>query len=168
MNYIIFGNILALIASLLMVVTGLLNEKKKILLVQSIQLMFFVFSNLVLKGFSGAIVNFISLIRNILGYKDKLHLKEKIIITVLSISLGIYFNNLGFVGLLPIISTVVYIWCMTVKDVSKFKMLLIFTMIMWFIYDFSIKSYTSSVFDFVTALANIITLIKLKINRIKN
>ena len=63
--------------------------------------------------------------------------------------------------MLPLVSTVTYIWLMTVKDVTKFKILIIFTMILWAIYDFTIKSYTSCTFDVLTVIANIVSIIRI-------
>ena len=76
--------------------------------------------------------------------------------------LSLKFNNLGLLGLLPMISTVTYIWLMNIKDVCKFKLLIAFTMLLWFIYDIMIKSYTSSVFDFVSMIANLITIFHMR------
>ena len=163
MNLLI-GNIIALVASILMVYSGIVKNKKKVIYIQSLQIGLFVVSNLVLNGISGAIINGISFIRNILCYKNKLGFKEKIIITCFSTILTIYFNNLGLVGYLPLISTTIYLWLMTIKDVKKFKILMIFTIILWCIYDFSIQSYTAGLFDTLTILANIISLIKIKEN----
>ena len=124
---IIIGNIIALIASILMVYSGMLKQKKKILYFQTVQIGLSVISNIILGGITGAIINALSLIRNILCYKDKLGIKEKIVITILAIILTFKFNNLGYIGLLPLISTVSYIWLMNVEDVRKFKLLIIFT-----------------------------------------
>ncbi|MGN1299212.1 MAG: YgjV family protein [Candidatus Scatovivens sp.] len=159
---IIIGNIIALVASILMVYSGMLKQKKKILYFQTVQIGMFVVSNIILGGMTGAIINVLSMIRNILCYKDKLGLKEKIIITVLSVILTFRFNNLGYIGALPLISTVVYIWLMNIKDVKKFKLLIAFTMLMWFIYDVAIKSYTSAIFDFMGIVANIVTIFQIK------
>ena len=120
-----------------------------------------VISNIILGGITGAIINALSMIRNILCYKNKLGLKEKIIITILAIILTFKFNNLGYIGLLPLISTVSYIWLMNIKDVRKFKLLIIFTMLMWLIYDVVIKSYTSAIFDFMSIIANMLTLLQI-------
>ena len=162
MIQLIIGNIIALIASILMVYSGIIKKKKKIILVQTIQIGLSGISSLVLGGFTGAIINAINLFRNILSYKEKLALKEKIIIIILSVTLSLIFNNLGIIGLLPIISTVTYVSLMTTKNVVKFKLLIIFTMLMWGIYDFYIKSYTSAAFDLTNIVANIIAIYQLK------
>ena len=145
-----------------MVYSGVIKQKKKIIYIQTLQISLSVISNMILGGITGAIINALNFIRNILCYKDKLGLKEKIIITLLAVILSIAFNNLGLVGILPLISTIVYLWLMNVKDVKKFKFLIIFTMLLWFIYDIYIKSYSSAIFDFMTIIANIISIIQLK------
>ena len=149
------GNIIALVASILMVYTGIIKEKKKILLVQGTQIGLSVISNLVLGGITGAIINALSFVRNILCYYDKFELREKITFITLSILLTIRFNTQGWIGYLPLISTVTYISLITIKDVVKFKYLIIFTMVLWAIYDFSIKSYTSGIFDIFTVITNL-------------
>lgn len=164
----IIGNIIALIASVIMVYSGLLKSKKKILYAQTIQICLSVVSNIVLGGIVGAIVNFISAIRNILCYKDKLNLVSKIIITIFVTGLSIKFNNIGMIGLLPLISTITYLWLMNTKNIVYFKLLIMFTMILWFIYDLFIKSFTSSIFDMMTVITNVYSIIKIKnSNRIK-
>jgi len=158
---IVIGNIIALIASILMFYSGYLKEKKKILYIQTVQIGLSVVSNLVLGGISGAIINALSFIRNVLCYKDKLNNLAKIIISILATFLILKYNNLGLMGLLPLISTVVYIWLMNIKDVKKFKLLIAFTMLLWGIYDFYIKSYTSALFDLLNLVINIITMFQI-------
>lgn len=163
MIYLVIGNAIALIASILMVYSGIIKEKKKIIYVQTLQIGLLVISNLVLGGFTGAIINSLSIIRNILCYKDKLRLIAKLIIITLSIILSLTFNNLGFIGLLPLISTVIYILLMDTKNIIKFKILTIFTMILWLIYDINIKSYISVIFYIMNIAANIISIFQLQI-----
>lgn len=153
----ILGNIVALIASILMVISGSLKDRKKIIYVQTLQIIAFTISDLILGGYTGAIINVISLIRNNLSYVDKLTTMPKIILITLSIVLSICFNNLGLVGMLPVISMVSFTLLMNIKDVIKFKLLIIFTMILWFTFDLCIRSYTSAIFDFFSIIANIFT-----------
>lgn len=164
---IVIGNIVALIASILMVYTGFIEKKKKIIYIQIIQAGLFVASNLILNGITGAIISIIGCIRSILCYKNKLGLKEKIILTIISVVFSLTLNNNGIIGLLPMASTIVYMWLMNVKDEVKFKYLNIFTTTMWLIYGLSINSYTSSGFNIATIIANFITISKMKRNNKK-
>jgi hypothetical protein len=165
---IIIGNIVALIGSILLVYSGLIKPKKKILYVQTIQIGVLVISNLILGGITGAIINTLSCIRNILCYKNKLGKKEKVIITILAIIFSVAFGNFTLIDMLPLISMVAYLWLMNVKDVVKFKILIIFNTVFWLIYDIYIKSYTSAVFDFLCIVANIVSIIQIKVKSNKN
>ena len=162
MSNIVIANIIALIASLLMVYTGIIKRKDRIIFIQTIQIGLSVLSNIILGGITGAIINAISCIRNILCYKEKLGKLAKALIIIASIVPSLMFNNLGFIGILPIISAVTYTLFMDTKDIIKFKYLTIFIMFLWGTYDLCIKSYSSAVFDFMTIIANIISIIKIK------
>lgn len=161
MSYIVIGNIIALIASIAMVYAGILKDKKQILSAQTVQCGLFILSNIILGGIPGAIVNFLSCIRNILCYKGKLGIFEIVILATLSVSLTVIFNELGIIGLLPMISTVLYIFFMNTKSLVKFKILVIFTTVLWLIYDICIKSYTSALFDLFCVITNVISLIQI-------
>lgn len=156
------GNIVGLISSLIMIYSGSIKDKKRIVFVQGIQISVYSISCLILGGITGVVVSVINLFRNILCYKEKLGIKEKVLISVLSISISIYFNNLGLLGYCPLIGTITYLWFMDIKDVVKFKYLIIFTMSTWSIYNFIIKSYTTMVFNIITIIVSIISIIKIK------
>ena len=162
MSNLIIGNIIALIGSILMVCTGLIKKKDKIIFVQTIQIGLMIISNFVLGGITGAITNIISCIRNILCYKNKLNKIAKTLIIIASAICAILFSNTGFVSLLPLFCTIIYTLFMNIKDVIKFKWLIIFTMIIWLIYDIYIKSYTSSIFDFMSVITNMFSIYKIK------
>lgn len=159
---IVLGNIIALIASLIMVYTGVIKTKKKIVFVQMVEILLFALSSFILGGYSGTVVNIICAIRNWLSYKDRLGFKEKFLLVVVGGFISIYFNNLGLIGLLPVIGLVVYTCFMNIKDVVKFKLLNIFVIFMWAIFDFCIMSYTSFILDFMTIITSINAIIVLK------
>ena len=159
---VLLGNVIALIACLLMVYSGFIKKKKNILLIQSIQIGLSALSNILLGGFTGAIINALNCLRNILCYKNKLNIVWKIVITILSIVLSIVFNNKGLIGYLPLVSALIYLWLMGEKDVVKFKLLIIFTIAFWIVYDFVIKNYVSFAFDIGTIFANLISIYTIK------
>lgn len=160
-NYVIIGNAVALLASIVMVYAGILKDKKQILFAQTVQCGLFILSNIILGGISGAIVNFLGCIRNVLCYKGRLGIFEIIILTILSVGLTVIFNDLGIIGLLPMISTVSYIFFMNTKSIVRFKFLVIFTTVLWLIYDIFIRSYTSALFDLFCVITNTISLIQI-------
>lgn len=161
MELVIIGNIIAFIASIIMVYSGYIKDKKKILYAQTIQIGLFILSNIVLGGITGAIINVLNCIRNILCYKERLNNIVKIVLIVIATILTICFNNLVIIGLLPLASMILYVLFMNTKDVVKFKYLILSTMVLWLIYDFSIKSYVSTCFDILTIVTNIISIIQI-------
>ena len=161
MNLVI-GNLISLIACILMVYLGLIKNKKRIIFLQTIQIFLMALSNLVLNGITGTIINSISCFQNILCYYDKLNLMWKILINFIAVSLSLYFNNIGLIGLLPAISMFLYTFFMDVKNIIKYKNLVILTMVLWLIYDIKINAYVSAVFDFLNIVTNIISIISIK------
>ena len=157
MNTIIIGNIIALIAASFSLIIGILKNRKKIIYIQIIQSFTFTLSNIILGGFSGAIANFISTFRNILSYKEKLTKAMIIIIILVSTILTLIFNNLGFIGLLPLFYTIIYTLFINIKDEIKFKIIIIITSFFWLIYDITIKAYTSTFFDIYVIITSAIT-----------
>ena len=162
---ILIGNILALIASIVMVVASYIKNKEKFLIVQSIQIFLFVLSNIVLGGYSGAIVNALSVLRNLLCYKNRLTKTWIIILCILMIVLSTIYNTNGLIGLLPIIASVMFTVNINTKNALSLKIMVVISFTLWLIFDFAIKSYVSSLFDgigIITACVAIIQLIKLK------
>lgn len=161
MIQLVCGNIVALIASILMVYSGSIKDNKKIIYIQTIQISLLTASTLILGGYTGAIVNLISIVRNILCYKDKLTNNIKIVLVLLCIPPSLMFNNLGFLGLLPLMSTIIFTCFMNVKSTIKLKYLLILTLSFWVIYDILIRSYTSAIFEFLAIIIHTVTICQL-------
>lgn len=160
MNYLLLANIIALIGSLFMVVASYVKSDKLCIMLQSVQIFMFVISNILLKGITGVIINALSLVRNILTYKRKLTKLLKYSLLTLIVILSIIFNNLGIIGYLPLIGTVVFTIFIDNKDNFKFRLSLTFSVFMWLIYDVYIMSYSSAVFDFFSFVGGIVTLIR--------
>ncbi len=145
---IILGNILALIGSILMLYIAILKSKKKILYFQS-------------SGYTGAIANVVGIVRNILCYKNKLNIYFKLIISILLLILSLFFDSFTLIRTLPIISGILYTWLMEIKNIIKFKLLIVVTIVLWLIYDIYIKSFVSALVDVLTISTNIITMYQL-------
>ena len=92
-NIELIANIVGLVGALLMVLMGCLKKKKDVLLAQNAQLVLLGISNVMMGGYIGAIVNVIAIFRNILCSKGKLNLFWVIIITMVTIVMGVLFNG---------------------------------------------------------------------------
>lgn len=167
MNKIILGNIIAFLAASLAIIVGIIKNKNKILHIQNIQYIAFAISNIILGGVSGIITNLISILRNILCYKEKLTNTISTLIILISVILTLKFNNLGLIGLLPLIANSIYTIFLNTKDEFKFKILIIVTMTLWIIYDLTIKSYSSAIIEIISTFLCIVTAFEIYINRKK-
>ena len=165
MNTIILGNIIALVAASISIIIGIIKSKKKILYIQTIQYITYAIADFILGGITGAISNLISIFRNVLCYKEKLNKVMVILIILLSTVLTLMFNNLGFIGLLPLFNNIIYTLFINIKDEFKFKILILIQMILWLIYDLTIKAYTSAIFEVITIISCIITAYQIYINK---
>ena len=165
---IIIGNIVALVASCIMVYSGYLKKKDKILLVEIIHNFLFALSNFILGGITGSIVNLICISRNYLCYTEKLSNMAKVILLSLTLVLSVLFNRIGIIGYFPVISFTIYTLFINTKNIIRFKILIIFIMTLWVLHDIYIKSYVSAGFDLMCIISNTVALIQIKIRSIKN
>lgn len=157
----IIGNIISLVASIIMIISGYVKSRQKTLYWQTIQVGLSTIACFVLGAISGGIVNLLSIPRNILAYKDKLLFQIKLIIWLTTISLSIYFNTNGIIGYFPLISTTTYIFLMDKLTGIKFKVLTIFTMVIWTVHDFYVKNYVQVAFNVSTVIASIIAIYRI-------
>ena len=154
----IIGNIIMLIASILMVISGLPKDKKTIIRLQTIQIGLMTLGNLLLGSMPGAISNSFNIVRNLLSYYNKLGIIQK---TGLVIIHAILFNNIGIFVLFPILASGLFTALMTTKNIKMFKLLCIFTSMLWLVHDLYIDAYTSVFFDILTITTNIIGIYRL-------
>lgn len=162
MNYLLIGNAIALLGSLVMIGIGFLKKKETILLAQCLQCLLMGVGNLVLGGFTGFLSNVVTIIRNLVAFKKDFTTPLKIIFILLQVIPAIKINTLGLIGWLPILAACVFTWYMDTKSDITFKIVIISTMIMWAIYDIVIQNYVAFTFDLFTIASNSYTLIKLK------
>ena len=164
MIYVLIANIIAFIASLILIYTGYLKDKKQILLFQIIQFILFIISYLLLGAFTGVILNFLGIIRNTLSYFKKLSKPFIFILSILSIIFTIKYNTFGLIGLLPLIGVILYTCFMNTENIIKFKLLIINALVLSTIYDIVVMSYSSAVFNIITIILSINAIYKIKTN----
>ncbi|MCQ2558887.1 MAG: YgjV family protein [Oscillospiraceae bacterium] len=159
MNHIILGNIIALVGSLIMASLGLIKDEKKLLTVQNIQFAVFTVGNLVLGGITGAIANFVSMLRNILCIKINFGLGWKLFFIALQSVLSLVFNNAGLLGLLPVFAACIFTLCMGFSNELLLKSAIVLGQLAWAVYDFNIMNYTTLVFDILAVCSSMYAII---------
>lgn len=102
------GNLCSLLATITDSISAAQKTAKRVLLVQSLSQLIYCIGTLVLKGYSGAVQNVVSILRNLVAIKN---ISSKFIewsLVVIAAVLGLYFNNLGLTGLLPVVANLQY------------------------------------------------------------
>lgn len=155
---VIAANIIDFVACILMVATGSIKKKGRILGVQIIQMLMQGVSTLLLGAFTGVVNNLIACLRNYLCYKDKLNIFWKAGIISVSIVLTELFNDQGLLGIIPLVICTVYILLMDLPNPIHFKLLVTSTLFPWTYYHFCIGAYTAAVFDMLCIVTNVITI----------
>ena len=158
----IIGNALAFVASVLMVVVGIIKDKKKIIFWQTIEIIFAGVSYIVLGSYTAAINMGISSARNILYYKEKLSTSAKIVLAILYTVLSLVFNNVGLIGIVLLGGSIASLFIVEIKNVVIFKLFAMLGMFVWAVHDISVQSYVAFIFDIGTIIALFISMFQIR------
>ena len=161
--YLILGNILSLAASVCTAISVVKKNKTDFMHWQVGNTLFAILTNIALLSYSGVTTNSISLVRNVLAYKNKLSAVMTFVILVMSISLGFFFNNRGIIGILPVLSSASYTFCIYVtKNERPLRYVLIVDLSVWAMYYLYIQAYPSVI---TYMILNVWTVIQIFKNR---
>lgn len=156
MNTILLGNLVSGIGCLIMVGIGLLRKKSHILIAQCVQCGFMGFGNLILGGVSGFIANIVTILRNLVFVKRPATTGLKIFFIVLQVLLSLNSLGGGLICWLPIFAAALFTWYLDTKSITKLKIVIIITQVMWLIYDIYYRNYIATAFDIMTMVSNLI------------
>lgn len=157
---IVIGNIIMTVASIIMVCIGLLKTKKQVLWWQSLQIGLMAVASLFLGTIPGFIADIIGIVRNVLSYKSKLNKVMQVLLSLIAVICILAFNNIGWLGLLPMAAAVTYTLAINTQNVKTLKIVLLLTMIMWAVHDFAVQSYVSCAFDIFSAITCVIGILR--------
>ena len=104
----ILGNLCSFFAMITDSISATRKTPKAVLLVQNISQAFYGIGTLLLKGYSGAVQNIVSILRNFAAIKNIQSKWIQWLFIVLGVVLGILFNNIGPLGYLPVIANLQY------------------------------------------------------------
>lgn len=149
----ILGNIFSLCAVICLAVSVLKKSKKSLIGWQVLDTCFFIASTFVLKSYSAVVTNTVSLVRNLFAYKGKLDKKMTWLFCGVIVIIGLYLNNRGVIGWLPVIASVQYTICLYVtKNEQQMRWALAFNLLFWFVHDAYIQAYPAALNDLGVSL----------------
>lgn len=169
----VFAQIFGILGALSMLCSNWQKTREKMLFCLIFDGLFYFIQYILLKAYTGAFTNLISLIRAILFNKkgtNDFFRKNYIlyIILLLYVIIGIFTYN-GVISLLPTIATIIYtvtLW-QDAANVIRYGSVMMFTM--WLIYNIIVGAYASAIVEGVLLIGTIISIIKFDImNKYKN
>ncbi len=160
-TYLIIGNIFSLFSAICIAISVIKKNKNDLIWWQILDVMFCILSNIALYAYAASTTNVISLIRNILAYKNKLTKLWTVVLTVLCIIVGLWANNLGIIGLFPIVASASYTVLIYIsKNDQQMRLALLSNLMLWFVHDAYVQAYPSAFTDLILSLWTIIQFFK--------
>ena len=161
----IIGNLCSLLAMITDSVSATRKTAKGVLWVQTLSQLIYGFGAFVLGGYSGTAQNFVSILRNLVAIY---HIGNRYIewfLMGLGVVLGLSFNNLGLIGLLPVVASFQYtVAIFRFKDNPRLlKLSLIISASMFALFNLAIYNITGMITNSVIAIIAAINL-----NRFQN
>ena len=158
----IAGNAFSLFAT---VTDGLSTRRKSVrsmLLVQVISQIFYCTSAILLKGYSAAVQNGVSILRNLLGAGKKTIPAAEWLLVAVAVGLGLYFNNLGLLGLLPVAANLEYSVSVFVfrNRERALKISFLISVFLFGIFNFSIYNITGGITNIALFAATLVMMIR--------
>ena len=105
---VIVGNVCSLLGMVADSFSSTRKSAKEVLWVQSLGQLIYCIGTIVLKGYSGAVQNAVSILRNFVAIKKINNKTVEWCLVLLGVALGIAFNNLGLIGYLPVVANLQY------------------------------------------------------------
>ena len=157
------GFIFSTIGAVCLATSSFAKTKEKMLIWQLTDYFFTMIANFLLGGYTGAISICVSIIRNTLMIKKWDSFFSTLLLILIQVSAGTYFNNLGFIVFLPIISSVSYTFITYLTNkVQWLRWVIIENMVLWSLYDFTIHAYPALIMDVLIAITTAVAIKKYK------
>ena len=170
----IIANILSFLGNMTFTSSSIFKKKNIILLLQSTAHILSSIAEIINKAYSGLVQELVSLIRDIiLVFVKKDQRRIKIIISLLSVLVGsiigtilnFKLNQNNWYDYLPILATALYTLFLIISEYSTkyqeffIKIGIIFNSIGWIIYTLFYKLYPPTIFNSITIVTSVITII---------
>ena len=152
-HYLIIGNLLSFCCAVCIAVSVVKRNKQNLIWWQIWDSIFGLLASLVLFSYSSFTTGLLCVTRNLLAYNKRLTKLITLALVVTCIVVGLYANNRGFWGLLPIIAFTWYTLTMyCAKNDQQMRYSLIINLSIWLFHDFYIQAYPSAIMDITVSI----------------
>ena len=164
---IIFGNMLSLVGAIFLSSSCIAKTKKGVVILQLFQCIFMAAAQIVFGKGAGAVSMSVAGVRNILIYFDRFGAFMALLLSAITLALGLYLNSGGIIGLIPTAVGVFYTLTLyTAKDVYRLKIILCVLLYGWIVYSALIFDIFGMLSNMLAQILNVITLKKMRASRI--
>ena len=162
---VVIGNGFALVATLFEVSSGMVKRRHTSVLLQFLHEFCCATGDIILGGYSGAVVDGVDAVRDLLSLKNWLTQRRKYVLIFMTSTLVFYFNNLGLVGFLPLVATVFYTLTINIKDPVKYKLCLMLTWLLNLVYNLVILSFVGALIQGCAIVGGVISIVRIRSER---
>ena len=157
----IVGNVCSILAMITDSISSAQKTAKRVLLVQSLSQLIYGIGTTVLRGYSGAVQNGVSILRNFVAIRNIQSKAVEWTLVIVGVVLGFVFNNLGLMGLLPVIANLQYtIAIFRFRDNERaLKISFLLTCVMYALFNaviYNVVGVITNVVVVITTVANLI------------
>ena len=159
---IIIGNICSLLAMITDSISSTQKTAKRVLWVQNLSQLIYMIGSIILKGYSAVVQNVVSIIRNLVAIREINSKVVEWILVVLGVVMGIYFNNLGLVGYLPVAANLLYTVAIFKCQNNERALKIVFAICvgMFSVFNLAILNFVGAITNLVVLITTVIMLIK--------
>lgn len=159
---IIIGNLCTLLAMGGNAVSATRKTTKGVLSWQNLSQVIYFACAIILKGYSAAVQNVVSFLRNIAAIRNVKSKTVEWVLTIAGVVLGVLFNNRGLMGLLPVVGNLQYTLAIfRFKDNERLlKLSFLISSVAYAVFNIVLYNFVGAVSDTVVAVTTAVVLIK--------
>lgn len=164
MNEVLAGNICSLGAMVTDSISSTRKKPREILAIQIISQLFYGAGTIILRGYSSTAQNVVAIFRNLAAIKGVKYRFIEWILIALGVILGLWWNNLGLLGWLPVAANLEYSIAMfRLKNNPRgLKIAFLINMLMYSVFSLIIRNYVGAAANLFVAVTTAVSLIRNK------
>ena len=166
---IIIGNIISFFASIVLVLSCVVNDKRQAYKYQVIEALILAVSSVFFLSWTGILTMLIAAARNYLVMNERLSSRLAIMFIIITLIICPLINTMGMIGLLPMIGIIQLTVCnYYFKNIKWIKVGFIVNLLIYAVYFIGIYDLVSCATQVITAIIGLISLFKLIRNEKKD
>lgn len=159
----IIANVFSFCAAAFLLTSTFMRKKEKLIHYQIFDAFFCICADLTIGSYSAATTSFLFFIRNIFASKNKLSKSAAYILIALTVILGLFFNKIGLIGLIPILASTEYTIAMIyAKTANGMRYALILNSMMWIVHDAYMGLFPTVISSIIIIIFSIINILREK------